>query len=266
MIDLHTHILPGIDDGVTTEDDAVEFARVAAADGVATVVATPHCREGFYVNERDTVLAAVARLRKRLADEGVPLEILPGAEVHIGPDLVARVRDGRAPTLADNGRTLLLELSTTQHPVELERLIFDLKVAGILPLLAHPERIRYFQDDIRRYESAVRLGAYGQITTGSVLGVFGGDVLEFSEELLRKRLVHAVASDAHNVRGRPPVLSKALRKIATLVGDEHAARMASDIPRAFVEGREPDLPPAPEEAPRGRSLLARWFRRGPAIW
>jgi protein-tyrosine phosphatase len=266
MIDLHTHILPGIDDGVPTEDDAVEFARVSAADGVATVVATPHCREGFYVNERDTVLPAVEKLRKRLLREGVPLEVLPGAEVHIGPDLVARVRDGRAPTLADNGKTLLLELSTTQPPMELERLIFDLKLAGILVVLAHPERIRYFQDDVRRYESAVRLGAYGQITTGSVLGVFGEDVLEFSEELLRKRLVQAVASDAHNVRGRPPVMSKAVRRIAELVGDEHASRMASDVPRALLDGREPDLPPLPEEPPAGRSLLSRWFRRGPSIW
>lgn len=266
MIDLHTHILPGIDDGVPTEDDAVEFARVAAADGVRTIVATPHCREGFYVNERDTVLPAVSRLKKRLADENVPLEILPGAEVHICPDLVARVRDGRAMTLANNGTTLLLELSTTQHPMELERLIFELKVAGILPLLAHPERIRYFQDDIRRYESAVRLGAYGQITTGSVLGVFGDDVLEFSEELLRKRLVHAVASDAHNVRGRPPVMTKAVQKIAAVVGDELASRMATEIPRSFLDGKEPDLPPVREEPPPGRSLLSRWFRKGPTIW
>src|SRR5262245_7546201 len=239
MIDLHTHILPGIDDGVPTEDDAVEFARVAVADGVATVVATPHCREGFYVNERDTVLPAVEKLRERLGREGVPLEVLPGAEVHIGPELVARVRDGRAPTLADNGKTLLLELSTTQPPMELERLIFDLKLAGLLVVLAHPERIRFFQDDIRRYEAAVRLGAYGQITTGSVLGVFGEDVLEFSEELLRKRLVHAVASDAHNVRGRPPVMSKAVRRIAEVLGDEaHAARMASAVPRALLDGKE----------------------------
>jgi protein-tyrosine phosphatase len=266
MIDLHTHILPGIDDGVPTEDDAVEFARVAAADGVRTIVATPHCREGFYVNERDAVLSAVARLVGRLADERVPIEILPGAEVHICPELVERIRDGRALTLADNGKTLLLELSTTQHPMELERLIFELKLAGVLPLLAHPERIRYFQDDIRRYEAVVRLGAYGQITTGSVLGVFGDDVLEFSEELLRKRLVHAVASDAHNVRGRPPVMTKAVQRIGTLVGDDLALRMATDVPQSLLEGKEPDVPALREVPAPSRSLLSRWFRRGPAIW
>ena len=106
MIDIHSHILPGIDDGVPTEDAAVEFARMAAGDGVEVVVATPHCKENFWENDRETVLAAVQRLRTRLETEGVRLRLEPGAEVHICPDLVQRVGDGRAPTLADNGRTL----------------------------------------------------------------------------------------------------------------------------------------------------------------
>jgi protein-tyrosine phosphatase len=266
MIDLHSHILPGVDDGVATEEEAVEFARIAAADGVRTIVATPHCREGFFVNERPAVVAAVDRLRSRLASARIPLELLPGAEVHIGPDLVERVRDGRAPTLADNGKTLLLELSTSQRPVELENLIFQLKLAGIVTLLAHPERIRYFRDDVRRYEMAIRMGAYGQITSGSVLGVFGEEILEFSEELVRKGLVHVVASDAHNLRGRPPLLRPAIEKIGSWVGAAHASRMASDIPRALLEGREPDVEPPREARPAKRPLFSRMFRKGPAIW
>ncbi len=263
LIDIHTHILPGVDDGVRTEDEAVEFARVAAADGITTLVATPHCREGFYVNDRPAVLGAVERLRARLAADGIGVEVLPGAEVHLCPDLVERVRDGRAPTLADNGRTLLLELSTTQYPVELERLVFELRLAGILVVFAHPERIRFFQDDVRRYEEAVRLGAFGQITTGSVLGVFGQDVMEFSRELLDRRLVHVIASDSHNVRGRPPVLRRAVEAMIPVVGEDLARRMASDIPRALLDGREPEMPPP---APRRRSFLGRWFRSGEPIW
>jgi len=262
MIDLHTHILPGVDDGVKTIDDAVLFARVAAADGVTTIVATPHYREGFYMNTRPDVLAGVAVLNERLQAEQIPIEILPGAEIHISADLVSRVKSGHAPTLADNGRTVLFELSMSQYPPDLEQLVFQMRLAGLQVLFAHPERIRYFQDDIARYEAVIRLGAFGQITTGSVTGVFGEDVMEFSEELARKRLVHVVASDAHNTRGRPPVLSSSLERLGSWIGDDFAARMTEEFPKAFIEGRDPDLPPPREEPVRRRSWASRLFRRG----
>lgn len=262
MIDIHTHILPGVDDGVETEDEAVAFARVALEDGTRTLVATPHCKEGFYVNDREAVLAGVDRLRARLRDEQVDLEVLPGAEVHLCDDLVARIADGRAPTLADNGKTLLLELSLGQPHTGLEDLVFQLRLAGIVIVLAHPERIRYFQEDPARYEELVRLGVFGQITTGSILGTFGRTAAAYSEELLRKGLVHALASDAHNVRGRSPRLREALDATVRLVGEERARSMVDDVPRAFLEGREPDVEPI--EAPRPRrktSLWSRLFRR-----
>jgi protein-tyrosine phosphatase len=261
MIDLHTHILPGVDDGVKTMEDAVDFARVAAADGVSTVVATPHYREGFFINARPEVLAGVDALNARLRADGVPIVVLPGAEVHISADLVTKVQSRHAPTLADNGRTVLFELSMTQYPLDLENLVFQMRLAGLQILFAHPERIRYFQDDVRRYEAVIRLGAYGQITTGSVTGVFGEDVLEFSEELSRKRLVHVVASDGHNTRGRPPVLSRSLARLGSWIGDDFAQRMTDEFPNAFIEGRDPDIPQAEEPAVRRRSFVSRWFRR-----
>ena len=262
MIDLHTHILPGVDDGVKTMDDAVEFARVAAGDGVTTIVATPHYREGFYLNTRSDVLAGVATLNERLKAEGIAIEVLPGAEVHISADLVSRVKSGHAPTLADNGRTVLFELSMSQYPHDLEQLVFQMRLAGLQVLFAHPERIRFFQDDISRFEAVIRLGAFGQLTTGSVTGVFGEDVVEFSEELARKRLVHVIASDAHNTRGRPPVLTASLSRLGSWTGDDFARRMADEFPKAFIEGRDPDLPPPPDEPVRRRSWASRLFRRG----
>lgn len=261
MIDLHTHILPGVDDGVQTMDDAVAFARMAAADGVKTVVATPHYRDGFFVNARTEVLAGVAALKARLEAERVPLTVLPGAEIHISADVIARVKSGHAPTLADNGRTVLFELSMSQYPVDLDNLVFQMRLAGLQVVFAHPERIRFFEDDLARYESVIRLGAFGQLTTGSVMGLFGQNIAAFSEELVRKRLVHVIASDAHNTRGRPPVMSAALARIASWAGDDFARRMVDDFPRAFVEGRDPELPSAPEPAAR-RSLRDRLFRRG----
>lgn len=261
MIDLHTHILPGVDDGVKTMDDAVEFARVAAADGVHTIVATPHYREGFFINSRPDVLARVESLNARLRAENVAVSVLPGAEVHISADLVSRVKSGHAPTLADNGKTVLFELSMTQYPIDLETMVFQMRLAGLQILFAHPERIRYFQDDLSRYEAVIRLGAFGQITTGSVTGLFGEEVEEFSEELARKRLVHVVSSDAHNTRGRPPVLSSSMARLGSWIGEDYARRMTVEFPQAFIEGRDPDLPMEPEAAPRRRSFMARLFRR-----
>ena len=262
MIDLHTHILPGVDDGVKTDEEAVAFARMAQEDGVKTLVATPHCKEGFYENDRDSVLAHVKRLRELLAAENVQLELVPGGEVHICPDLVERVRDGRAPTLGDNGKTMLLELSLSQYPVELENLVFQLKLGGIEPLFAHPERIQYFEDDVTRYEALVNQGVTGQITTGSILGQFGNTAREFSEELLRKGLVHVLASDAHNLRGRPPLLSEALEAMVPLVGEPRAAAMVDSIPRALLAGEQPEIPPVEGNVSRKRAFFSRLFRRG----
>jgi protein-tyrosine phosphatase len=262
MIDLHTHILPGVDDGVETEHEAVEFARMARDDGVRVIVATPHCKEGAWDIERADVLSRVERLRGRLEREKVGVAIEPGAEVHLCPDLVERVRDGRAPTLADNGKTLLLELSLTQYPVELEKLVFELKLAGLEVVLAHPERIRYFQEDARRYEAVVRVGAYGQITTGSILGTFGSRVREYSLELLRGGLVHVLASDAHNTRGRSPVLTPAFEAIVPIVGEGRARSMVDGVPQALLEGRTPEILPVEETTSRRRRLFSRWFRRG----
>jgi protein-tyrosine phosphatase len=262
MIDLHTHIVPAVDDGVETEDEAVEFARMAVADGTRVMVATPHCKEGSWFNDRATVLREVERLRARLAQEQIPLRLEPGAEVHICPELVERVRDGRAPTLGDNGKTLLLELSLTQYPVELENLVFQLKLAGIDPVFAHPERIRYFQDDVKRYAAVVRLGAYGQITTGSVTGVFGSATREFTEELLRKRLVHVLATDSHNLGGRAPVFSEAISTMTPLVGEELALSMCNDIPAALLKGESPELPATEQPRLERTSLFSRLFGRG----
>jgi protein-tyrosine phosphatase len=156
---------------------------------------------------------------------------------------------------------LLLELSLSQYPVDLDNLIFQLKLAGIEPLLAHPERIRYFQDDPGRYESAIRLGAYGQITTSSITGLFGRVAQEYSEELLSKGLVHVIASDSHNLRGRAPVLSGAREAAAGLIGENMALALCTEGPLAMIEGREPQLPEVEQVNSGRRSLFSRLFRR-----
>ena len=262
MIDIHTHILPGIDDGVQTEEESIAFARMALEDGITRMVATPHCKDGSYENDLPLVLERVSALQVILEANRIPLELIPGAEVHICPDLVERIRDGRAPTLGNNRKTLLLELSLTQPPpVELENVVFQLKLAGILPIFAHPERIRYFREDVSRYAEVIRLGAWGQITSGSVLGTFGSSARRFSEELIRKGLIHVLASDAHNVRGRPPRLREAAMVIAGWIGDDAALRMVTATPEKLLAGIDPQVPVIDRrhQGPRKRSFLSRIF-------
>ena len=261
MIDLHTHILPGIDDGVKEEDEAVAFARMAREDGIRTIVATPHCKEGFYFNTKKEIFPAVERLRTRLQEESVDVQLLPGAEVHICPDLVERIGNGLAPTLADNGKTLLLELSLSQPPVELPELLFQLKLAGIIVLFAHPERIRHFYEDSSRYERLVQMGAWGQLTSGSLLGTFGNDIRKLSEDLLVRGLVHVLASDAHNIRGRPPLMQESMERAAELVGEEYARAMVTSAPQALLEGRSLRMPAV--QRPERKLFFGRWFGRKP---
>ncbi|HHN74115.1 MAG TPA: hypothetical protein ENK10_02680 [Acidobacteria bacterium] len=260
MIDTHCHILPGLDDGAADEEAALAMARCAVDGGVETIIATPHMREGDYLNERPRVLEAVASFRKVLEREGIELKIEAGSEVHLGPRLPERVAEGRLLTYGDRRRHLLLECPYRTRPVRLEETIFELKVAGITPVLAHPERIRYFQEDPSRYEEMVRLGSLGQMTSSSLLGVFGKPIRELSEKLVRRGLVHVLGSDAHDTEYRPPRLRSAARRWAELAGEASARRAVDDYPRALLAGEAID-PPEPTPEPEKKGLLARFFRR-----
>jgi protein-tyrosine phosphatase len=260
VIDTHCHMLPGVDDGPEDDEAAVAMARVAVADGVKTVIVTPHMREGDFVNERPKVLERLEKFRALLAAEKIELDLRPGSEVHLAPRLVERILSGRLLTYGDQGTYLLLECPYRTRPVRLDETIFELKVAGITPVLAHPERIRFFQEDVARYEEMLRLGALGQMTTSSLLGTFGKAVKSLSDQLVRRRMVHVLGSDAHDVEYRPPKLLEACERWADLAGAESARHATEDIPLALVQGTPYDpLPPLPPERPKG--LLERLFGR-----
>jgi len=265
VIDLHNHLLPGIDDGARKLEETLEFLRIARQDGVRTVVATPHMKPGVYDNTRQTILERVAMVREAArGDSAEGVELLPGAEVYFTADLTARARAGELMTVGDRGRYLLLELPYQQVPMHVDDTIFQLKLLGITPIMAHPERVAYYLEDIRRVEASVRLGALTQVTGASITGRFGRKARDFANEMLSRNLVHVLASDSHDVRYRPPVLAEAMRVASGAVGDELARRMVEDTPRAILEGREvelpdPVVPPRPRRSfvERLRSLLMR---------
>jgi protein-tyrosine phosphatase len=259
MIDLHNHLLPGIDDGAKRLEETLEFLRVARRDGVETIVATPHMKPGVYDNRRETILSRVALVREaQKGDESQDVTLLPGAEVYYTADLPARARAGQLMTLGDGGRYLLLELPYQQVPMGVEDMIFQLRLLGITPVMAHPERVAYYLEDIERVAASIRLGALTQVTAGSVTGRFGDKSRSFALRMLSRKMIHVLASDSHDVRHRPPTLSKAVAAAAEVVGEEAARRMVGEVPRAILEGREVEVDDPTAASPRSKGLLGRF--------
>ena len=265
MVDLHCHVLPAIDDGSESLDQSLEFCRVALADGVTTLVATPHQKPGQYDNPPQAIHHKVLELQGALQEAGVAVEIVEGAEVYCTPDLPQRVKNGQVTTINAAGRYLLLEFPYQQFPLRPEETIFQLKLAGITPVLAHPERIAFFIGDMKRLEVLVRLGCLTQVTAAALLGGFGDRARDYSFRMLERGLAHVISSDAHDTVYRPPILSAARDAAAEVVGPERALALVSEVPRAVCEGREWEpweLPSDPPPESQGLMERLRALLRG----
>jgi protein-tyrosine phosphatase len=245
VIDLHAHILPGIDDGPRFLEEALEMARLAVADGITTVVATPHLfrRRSVDFHELlhpDDVRRAVASFNEKLGEENIGLTVLPGCEVPLFPEIIKFFDENRILTLNDGQRYICLEMPDSVIPPATEDIIFQLNSRGITPIITHPERnLVFYQmpDKLRRF---ISLGCLAQITARSLTRGFGWGVSRFTKKLVREGLVHIMATDAHNVEKRPPVMGKALEKLRKLVGESQARDMVTTVPERIIRGERPN--------------------------
>ncbi|MGI8439249.1 MAG: tyrosine-protein phosphatase [Thermoleophilaceae bacterium] len=255
MIDLHTHILPGLDDGPATIEESLDLARAFVEAGTTTVVATPHVREDYRVDAA-RIGRAVAELHAALAVEEVALEVVAGGEVAVTKVLDLDEAELRAVALGE-GPYVLVESPYTYTGELLERALFDVQLKRLRPLLAHPERSPCFLGDLPRLAALVERGVLCSITAGSMAGRFGGTVRAFTLRLFEAGLVHAVASDAHGLGGRPPGLLVGFERAEPdLPGVlDQAAWFTREAPEAILAGR--DLPPAPEPPRRRHGGLRR---------
>ncbi len=261
MIDLHCHLLPQIDDGAESLAESLEMARMATADGISVIACTPHILPGVYNNDGPKISAAVAELQRKLDEEGIPLVLTIGADAHIAPDLLDGLRSGRVPSLRGS-RYLLLEPPQTIVPPRFDDHLFSLLSAGYVPIITHPERLAWPDSDYGVFERIVRSGGWMQLTGGSLLGRFGQRAQALAERMLEDGLVHIIATDAHNIARRPPLLSDACRAASALVGEEEAFRLVSTRPAGILKDMDPSAlpPPVRAEPPRGpvrRERLAR---------
>jgi len=257
MIDLHCHILPGVDDGAQDMEETLRMCSMSAKDGVKKIVATPHTMNGVYVNETKAIKQAVKELNDLLVTERIPLEILPGADVHINLNLLKLIEQGLVTTVNDNHRYLLLELPHHLVPPHFKNLVFELNLHGIVPVLTHPERNSILQSDINQLYELVMQGMLIQVTTRSLTGGFGPKPESCCRNLLKYNLVHVIASDAHSSTVRPPLLSPAVEEAGKIIGEANALALVTENPQAIIEGR--DLPDWPEPEKPRQSFFQRIF-------
>jgi protein-tyrosine phosphatase len=254
VIDLHCHVLPGIDDGPETIEGSLALARAAAASGTATLVATPHV-SWRYPNEAATIARLVEELNTRLDAEGIPLQVRPGAEIamtraaELEPAELGRLGLG-------GGQWLLVECPFTPVATGMDALVLDLQRRGHHVVLAHPERCPAFHRDRRPLEMLVREGVLTSITAGSLVGRFGGTVQRFAMQLVRDELVHNVASDTHDLERRPPGMGAELEAAGL---QDLTQWLTRTVPAAMLGGEE--VPPRPEVAlPNAKRAWRPWQR------
>jgi protein-tyrosine phosphatase len=254
VIDLHSHILPGLDDGPRTMAGSLDLARAAVDTGTTTILATPHINDYARIDP-PLIAATLEELRAALAEADIPLEVLPGGEIAIWRlvDLDDETLRGLA---LGGGPYLLVESPFSPAVGDFEPMVLDLHARGFRVLLAHPERCPAFQREPARLEHLVEAGVLLQITAGSMAGAFGSTVRRFTTAMLREGVAHVVASDAHDHVQRPPGLKIGFPAVERdLPGIVHHARWLTEVvPRAVLDGAP--LPPRPP-LPRPAGLLRR---------
>ena len=244
LIDLHSHLLPGIDDGAADLAVALEMARASVADGVLVQACTPHILPGLYHNSGPQIRSAIADLQRVLDEEGIALRLVAGADVHMVPDLVAGLKEGRRLSLGDS-RYVLVEPPHHVAPRGLERFFFDIVVAGFVPILTHPERLSWIEAQYPTIQRLVQAGTWMQITAGSLTGAFGRSAQYWAHKMLDDGCVHILATDAHDVKRRPPNLSEGRELAAKRVGKQRADHLVLTRPLGVLENASPTTLPLP---------------------
>jgi len=231
MIDLHCHILPGIDDdGPPRLEDVLAMARIAVADGIEKIIATPHVKENIHPPER--IFDLVTSFNAALAQNGLPLEVFPGAEV--GSMIDASTL--RAYTL--NGTDyVLLEFPHSHLPQNAPEIVFNAVLGGLIPIVPHPERNPSIVRRPQLVADLVEAGALVQVTAGSLVGGFGPEARECAGYLLEKGLVHFLATDAHSPTWRQPLLAQGVKAAGRIIGEAAARLLVDGNPARVLAGK-----------------------------
>ena len=238
MIDTHCHILPGIDDGAKTMAMALLMAQISLDTGVETVITTPHHGDYSYENNRAHILDSLDQFQLALVENKIPLKVLPGAELHLVSKLLDELENGIAMTYADQGKYTLLELPKAFIPVGAFEIVQKIAYMGIVPIIAHPERNRYFLQNPDTLLEWLSIGCKFQITAQSCTGQFGKSIKNVCKYWIRQGWIHLVASDAHRVERRSPDMRAGVDQIRLWSGNNAADILSFENPNRIIESNE----------------------------
>lgn len=247
MIDLHCHILPGVDDGAPDLETALDMARMAADDGITVIACTPHFNPGVFDNDGPAILTAIDALQGHLNEAGIPISLVCGGDIHTAPGLVAKLRAKQVLSL-NHTKYALIEPPHTILPPRIEHVFFDLLSAGFQPILTHPERMRWIEAKYGLITEMFHRGVWMQLTAGAIVGEFGREAKRWSERMIGDGMAHIIASDAHHSEIRRPLLSAACKRAEALVGGAEALNMVLHRPALILRDGAPTEIPAPDAA------------------
>lgn len=236
MIDIHMHILPDIDDGAETWEQAEEMAALAVAAGTSGIVCTPHQCDGLYNVANEQVERLTAELANRLVKANISLDLHAGGDVQVQPSILDDIGEGRAMTIG-GGPYMLVEMPHSLVPEHFADTLFSLQVNGYIPIITHPERNLAIQENNELLSELVHGGSLAQLTAGALVGDMGDTAQRCAVKFLDKGWCHLIASDAHNCTGRAPGLAEAREIVAGRCGYAYAEEMFDVRPRQIVEGQ-----------------------------
>ena len=236
MVDIHHHLLWDVDDGARDFETSLAMARASAADGVTHVVCTPHAN-GNYVYQPEVNARKIAELQAKLDTDRVPIQIGIGCDFHLSYDNIVEAKNAPARFSVNGLGYLMVEIPDYGIPPGLVETFYELQLAGLTPILTHPERNPTLQADYARLAEWMRGGVLVQVTADSVTGKMGKSAEKMAHQLLARRWVHFLATDAHNLSSRPPRLSEAREVVAKKYGRDYAESLVTTNPMAVFRGQ-----------------------------
>ncbi len=245
LVDIHCHILPGVDDGAQTLEASLEMARVAVSEGITHILCTPHHNNGVYLNPKNEVIVKVADLQDELDKAEIPLTLFEGQEVRLSPDLLRRISQNEILFTDLEDTYILIEFPSMEVPMYAHRALFELCTNGYTPIIVHPERNAQLMKNPNLMIPFIEMGCLAQVTCGSYIGQFGKEIQKVAKAMIEHNLVHMLASDAHNTKGRSFHTQAAYDKLEKEFGLEKRESYQQTV-KDVVNGDKTIKPPPTE--------------------